>query len=529
MNLRRHSIPILLTLTIGHALAEQTQDWPQTRAERTAYTETSTYADVLEFLRALQANGAPIAVSTIGTSKEGRAMPLVIASRPIVTSPTEARRSGKPIFYIQANIHAGEVEGKEAILAILRDLCREKKGVLDRAIFLITPIYNIDGNEKFGPQARNRPGQNGPESVGLRASGEGFDLNRDGIKADSLEFRALLASVYTKWEPDLMMDLHTTNGTRHGYDLTYSPPANPNTLAPILAYSRDKMLPDIRREIRKQFGTELFDYGDIINREGKLAWATFGEGGRYMTNYAGLRNRPGILSEAATYITFRDRVVATERFVRAVIAHAMRDPKKLMQMNRDADAQVVAWGLDPAKAPELGVRFEMAPRGVEEVIIERTPEPGKPRHTGRPLDLYRTKVPIYDRFRATRTAKFPAAYLIPASETALVALLQRHGVAVERFIAPARIDSLQFQVSEVKTDAQPFQGRRLSTIEGAFRPVTTDIPSGSFLVRTSQPLGILIFNMLEPESADGVVTWGLLASPPVVGQPLGIQKVMVPP
>ena len=274
----------------------QTDGWPQTRAERTDYRETSTYQDVIGFIESLQRKGAPITVEYIGTSKEGRRMPLVIAAHPMVASPADARRSGKPIIYIQANIHAGEVEGKEAAQAILRRACQEGPGgLLDKVILLFDPIYNIDGNEKFGPQAKNRPEQNGPEMVGLRTSGEGFDLNRDGMKAESIEFRAVLDRIWNRWDPDVMMDLHTTDGTRHGYDLTYSPPMNPNTPSGIVRFSRDELLPNIRRQIRKQFGTELFDYGDDTTNNKIRAWRTFGEGGRYMTNYAGLRNRIGIL------------------------------------------------------------------------------------------------------------------------------------------------------------------------------------------------------------------------------------------
>src|SRR5688572_15880173 len=173
----------------GLALLHGQQGWPQTRAERTDFKETSHYADVISFIHALQAKGAPISLVYMGKSTEGRDMPLVIASRPFVATPAEARRSGKPIVYIQANIHAGEVEGKEAAQSLLREWCKEEKGVLDKCVVLMTPIYNIDGNEKFAPQARNRPGQNGPELVGVRANGQNMDLNRDCIKAETPEMR----------------------------------------------------------------------------------------------------------------------------------------------------------------------------------------------------------------------------------------------------------------------------------------------------------------------------------------------------
>src|SRR4051812_5470725 len=130
---------------------------PLTRAERTNFLETSRYDDVVAFLDSLKTLGAKIQLGSIGKTIEGRELPYAIASRPLVTTPADARRLGRPIAYIQANIHAGEVEGKEAMLAMLRDLAFDKKkNVLDSIVLFVQPIYNADGNEKVAPQAQNR-------------------------------------------------------------------------------------------------------------------------------------------------------------------------------------------------------------------------------------------------------------------------------------------------------------------------------------------------------------------------------------
>lgn len=451
-------------------------------------------------------------------------MPLVIAARPMVASPADARRSGKPIIYIQGNIHAGEVEGKEAAQAVLRRICQEGPGgLLDKVILLFDPIYNIDGNERFGPQERNRPEQNGPAQVGVRTSSEGFDLNRDGMKAESIEFRAVLDRIWNRWDPDVMMDLHTTDGTRHGYDLTYAPPLNPNTDPGILRFSRDEMLPAIRRQFHRQFATELFDYGDDTTNNKIRGWRTFGEGGRYMTNYAGIRNRIGILSEAATYIPFKDRVVATDRFVTSVLDYVAKNSRRVLDLTRHADMAVAEL---PKEKGELGVRFEMAVGRTEEALIEPEPGPGQKRpYTGRPAKLDRIKMPIYERFKATRTARVPSGYLIPAGETRILELLRRHGVVVERFLSPATLAAQRFDIAKVNVESRAFQGHRLALIDGAFQPVTEIASAGSYLVRMSQPLGILIFNLLEPESSDGVVTWNFLSQDPAPGSRYPILKV----
>ncbi len=221
--------------------------WPRARSlmcpERTHYgrTDASTHAEVLAFIDSLQKHGAKMTVGTLGESPQGKRLPYVILSRPLVTTPAAAKASGKPVFYIEGNIHAGEVEGKEAVQELMRDLTVGKlKPLLDSVIIIFVPMYNADGNDAFGPQERNRGSQLGPELVGLRANGQGYDLNRDYIKQEAPETRASLA-LLAKWNPDLFMDLHTTDGAYHGYALTWDPGLNPNR-TPTNDWVRDTVL-----------------------------------------------------------------------------------------------------------------------------------------------------------------------------------------------------------------------------------------------------------------------------------------------
>ena len=237
-----HSIPAKSNYTHQSFAGKK----PLTRAERTNFTETSHYDDVVTFIDSLKKLGAKISTGSIAKTIEGRELPYVIASRPLITTPAEARRLNRPVAYIQGNIHAGEVEGKEAMLAMLRDLLFDKKkNVLDSIVLIVQPIYNADGNEKWGPQARNRGAQNGPELVGTRQNASQWNLNRDYIGADAPETRGAYAML-NKWNPDLFMDLHTTDGSIHGYALTYSPTLAP-TAVNILPYTANTMLPVIRQ------------------------------------------------------------------------------------------------------------------------------------------------------------------------------------------------------------------------------------------------------------------------------------------
>lgn len=506
------------------------QTFPLTRAERSDYKETSHYSDVIDFIRALQRLGAPVRLEWTGKSTEGRDMPLVIASFPPVATAAEARRLGKPIVYIQANIHAGEVEGKEAAQIVLRRLCQQgPTGPLGKMVLLMTPIYNIDGNEKFGPVERNRPEQDGPLEVGLRPNGMGLDLNRDAIKAESPEMRGLLDHVYRDWEPDVMMDLHTTDGTRHGYDLTYLPPTHPATEPTIYKFGYDTLMGAVQRDLLSKFKFEIFPYGDAAKRDGKWQWLTTGPEGRYCTNYLGLRNRTGILSEAATYIPFKDRILATDRFVTSTLDYVAAHGKQIVEMDRKADATVVSWGLNPAIAPELAVRTELSSNREADVWLEKL-APGEKRPlSGRPKVVEKVRMAIFDRYRATKVAKFPSGYMLPASATATIELLRRHGVVVERLIEPWSGEVSRFQIASFKQASSAFQGHKLITLDGSFKRQKASWDAGSFLVRTAQPLGVLAFHILEPESIDGATAWGFLGEKFPVGSSYPFDKVVDPP
>lgn len=496
-------------LAFSYAPASTQDSWPLTRAEKTMYSETSHYADVIQFAHDLQRAGAPIRVEFIGESAEAKPIPMIVASRPLVASPIEARRSGKPVVYIQANIHAGEVEGKEAAQILLRKYVQEKTGILDKLILIVNPIYNADGNDKFGPAARNRPGQNGPELVGVRANGQGLDLNRDCIKAVSFEMRAALDHVYTKWDPDVVMDLHTTNGVRHGYDFTYSPPTNPNTESGVLAYTRDELLPAVRAEMRSKRGWEFFDYVGGLVYQGKQAWCTFGSEGRYVSNYAGLRNRIGILSEAVSYLPFKERIETTIAFVDSLLVKLASDASRVVSLTKAADEKMKAWARSGGAA-ELGVRFDLESRGEEEVLLEKRPSEGAPRNTGRPTEIEKVKMPVMDRFKAIRNSRFPLLYVVPAKETDTIKLLMRHGIVVDRALDEAEMDVDQFMIREFVQGSAPFQGHKLIRLEGAFHSARRRISRGDFFVFCDQPTGGLAFHILEPESEDGAAAWGFL-------------------
>jgi hypothetical protein len=416
------------------------------------------------------------------------------------------RGSGKPIVYLQGNIHGGEVEGKEASLMLLRDLTLGALlPLLDSIVLIVVPLYNADGNDAFGPAERNRPGQLGPASVGRRPNGQSLDLNRDYQKQEAPETRAA-AHLLERWDPDLFIDLHTTNGSYHGYVLTYAPGLNPNS-SPANDYVRDKFLPEVRARIRARHRQETFPYGNFRNPDPdslQLGWETYDPRPRFGTNWAGMRGRMAILGETYSHAEFRIRVAASYNFVLEVLRLAAAERAPIKSLTLAATRQ---------RPDSVALRSALAPPIPMDVIAElteRTGEGSGPFSRRRPTGVFRTiRMPVYDRFVAARKEAVPAGYLLPPQHATLAELLRAQGIEVRRILSAWQGSVEAFRVDSIVVEPL-FEGHRPIRVEGGWRVRATALEPGWFLVGTDQRLGVFAAYLLEPASEDGLATWNFL-------------------
>jgi zinc carboxypeptidase len=494
---------------------------PKTRAERTSYAETSTYADVIGFIDSLQRAKIPMSRQELGRTTEGRVLPLLVLSRPMVTTPEQARALHRPIVYVQANIHAGEVEGKEALLALVRDLASTQNNVLDSIVLIAIPIYNADGNERFKPQAVNRTEQNGPESVGQRPNAMMLDLNRDYVKAEAPETRASLAA-FAKWNPDVFVDLHTTDGSFHGYALTYAPSLNPAAMM-AGSYTTDSLLPELRHRMKERDGFAVFDYGNFdagyeerdIADTLKSGWYSYDHRPRFGTNYFGLRQRISILSEAYSHDPFERRVKSTYAFVRELLSLMAERGTRLHEIESAADSD---FGRGEY-AQQIPIRSRMTTVPAREPVVfeimahtgdSSLTQPGVPRGYRRTGVLRTQVMPVYVRFEPTVTRTIPRAWLLPASDTAAITLLRLHGIEVER-AAPGMTSMAvsRFTIDSLRMEPKPFQGHHEMHVSGTWHDDTIQLPAGMMIVRGNQSQAVAALYLLDPESDDGLVTWNV--------------------
>ena len=523
---------------------------PLTRAERTNFAETSRYDDVVQFIDSLKLLGAKIVTGSIGKTNQGRELPYVIASRPLISTPAEARRRNRPVAYIQANIHGGEIEGKDAMQALLRDLLFDKRpNVLDSIVLIVQPVYNADGNEQFG---RNRGGsQNGPELVGQRHNAQDYDLNRDYIKVDAPETRGAMV-MFNRWTPDLFMDLHTTDGSLHGYALTYAPSLNQAaiTTAP---YAYEKMMPTIRQRMRDRHGFEFNDYGDFSRRglEQMIgdsipadvgSFRTYESLPRYGTNYYGLRGRLSVLSEAFSHDPFPRRVASTYDFVYEMLSYLAEHSKEILALGRESDAKLASWASKPVTAPEVGLQSRMAVTRTEPVRVEvlrptgdsTQSEPGMRRGWRRTGEVKEIPMPMMVSFSPTLTRKLPFAYTFGAEvANAIMPVLKVHGVQVQALVGTKPATGQSFVVDSVIKLAR-FENtpRTRTALRGRWVDTTSAMSSSPatprYIVPAGQPLGLLAMYLLEPESDDGLMSWGFLDSLVAPGKPYPIVRITTP-
>jgi hypothetical protein len=513
-----HRFPVVIRSALLGAVMAGTAaaDELATVAESSSFQATATHEQVVDLLQQIAARSDRVHLAELGRSVEGRSIPLAVIADPPVRGPEDVVSGDRLVVLVFGNIHAGEVCGKEALLMLARELALDDHpDLLEHLVLLLVPNLNADGNERFDPD--NRPGQVGPaQGMGQRPNAQGLDLNRDWVKLESPEIRALV-QLLSSWDPHLTIDTHTTNGSRHRYLLTYEAPLNPSGFGPSIAFLREELLPAVTDSLRRRTGFETFFYGNF-DRE-HATWSTYSAQPRFGGPYRGLRGQMSILSEAYAYATYEQRVRVTLEFVREVLVTAAERRDRIRQLHDQARARTIAAGRDPQPDDVVGLRHRLA--AFTEPVVVAGYEPIDEASTElRPRDY---TVVHRGRFEPVVSVRRPAAYLVPAGHDPLVEALRRHGIDVLPFAGPAAVE--RYTVRRVTRSRRPFQGHRLVRLDVTAARDSVDLPEGSWIVPTAQPLGTLAVYLLEPYSEDGLATWNLLDGALIEGEPYPVLRV----
>jgi hypothetical protein len=483
-----------------------------TTAESSDFKSTSDYSDVMKFIDQLKKSSRLIRVETIATSPEGRAVPLLIIGNPLPRSSGQMADDKRIVIYIQANIHAGEVEGKEATLMFARDLLTEKNPeLLNHVVLLICPNFNPDGNEKISPQ--NRTYQNGPvNGVGVRHNGQFLDLNRDAMKAESPELRGVLTKIFNTWDPAVFMDCHTTNGSFHVEPVTFTWMVNPNGDNSLIHYMYDRMIPEISGTLLNKYKVENCYYGEFNDMmKPENGWFYDAADPRYMSNYFGLRNRLAILNENYVYVDYKSRVLGCYYLIKSLTDYVSGHQAEIKGMLRDIDSKTIQRGLNPAVTDSFAVEYNVRP--LPEPVTIKTYEadlvtdPNGRRSLKRSDRQKTVTIPYYIDYYPVRSVRFPFAYLITVNDQEVISLLKTHGIRMEKLTEASNVEAEKFEIGELKGASRLNQGHYTNTIKGRCISERVDFPAGTIVVKTAQPLANLAAYLLEPQSNDGLMTW----------------------
>jgi Zinc carboxypeptidase len=499
------------------SLAASTAQSPKdlvTTGEKTDFNETAPYAETVEISRRLEKASRSVKVLDIGTTPEGRTMIALVVSKDRAFTPEAAAKTGKVVILIQSGIHAGEIEGKDTALMLVRDMTVTKKFAtsLDHAIFVIIPVFNVDGHEDFSPY--HRPSQNGPKSTGLRATAQRVNLNRDYIKADTPEMRAWLR-VFNAWMPDFHIDNHVTDGADFQYDVTWDMARNQDIAEPVGTWVREKFVPELDRRMEAD-GHMVAPYGALrqIGPRREFFMEVFSP--RYSHLYVAVQDRPSLLVESHSLKTAKTRAWAHYDIMRHAIETILLDPEALRRAVREADREIAARAGNRS-APPVYLAGKVSDQSRPLVYHTLKNGPFKSEVTGAMVNRFLPELDdlqtvIHDKIDTTAEAQIPLGYLIPVAWKELADVLALHGVEMQTIAHPVTDEFETYRFSNVKFAQTSFEGRVMLDFDAKPVKEKITIPAGSFWVPAGQRRARLILSMLEPAAPDSLAKWGFLDS-----------------
>ena len=504
------------------------QDEWRTIAEASDFQRTARYDESVAYFRRI-ATGYPdrVRLETFGKSGEGRPLFIAIASKDGVFDPQAIHASGRAIVLIQNGIHAGEIDGKDASMALLRDtvVTRSMSGLLDRAVVLFVVALNPDGHERFGPY--NRINQNGPAEMGWRTNAQNLNLNRDYMKLDTPEIRALVA-LFNRWLPDLVVDNHVTDGADYQHAVNHAIESSPDVDPRIAAWVDAVFRPQL--ESRASTGTTIArfvtfrDDTDLAKGAEPVHFAP-----RFASGYFIVQNRPALLVETHMLKDYRTRVIANYETMRAVLTIVNEQAAELKAMVRAADERTARGStVVPLRLEFTDETTPWRLHGYGAAVTQSELSGGRWVHwTTEPVDL---DVPLAATMKVTYQVTVPAAYVVPGAFAGVIDVLEAHGLTLQRTTSPWHTEAEVYHCGAPTFQPAPYEGRIVVTF-GA-KPVTdapvpsrgtgatafvpgcvvrkeqVRIPQNSVVVPMQQRGAKVAVHFLEPDGPDSAVSWG---------------------
>lgn len=481
-----------------------------TTIEKTNFVTTPDYAETMSWFKKLSDASPLLSMLSIGKSPEGREIFMIIASSEKTTTAAALKSSSKPLLLVQAGIHAGEIDGKDAGMMLLRDIAfGGKKQLLDAVNFLFIPILNVDGHERSS--SYNRPNQRGPQNMGWRTNAENLNLNRDYAKQDTKEIRAV-TQVINEYDPLLYMDLHVTDGADYQYDITFGGHGQQGYSQAIATWLSNTFKPYEDEQLKANGhipGPLLFAVNNRDFSKGNML--QLGEP-RFSHAYGDARHLASVLVENHSLKPYEQRVLGTYILLEGTLKLLAKEGQSLRESTRSDRAK---------RASQLPLRWELPPAaassdsldllGIEARIV-KSPVTNSEyvEWTGKPT---LSRIPNYKATKGSEWINRPKAYYVPVSCYEVIERLKQHGIQMEILKQAREVTVEMYRIQDAKFqnadgNAQPFEGHIQVTGNTTVQVRKQLFPEGSAYISTDQPLGDLAVLLLEPKSPDSYFSWG---------------------
>jgi hypothetical protein len=472
-----------------------------TVAENTGFKATPTYIQTVAYLRQLAIAAPELRMISIGRSPEGRDIWMVVASHDRLFTPETLHRSPRPTVLVQAGIHAGEIDGKDAGLMLLREITLGRwRNLLDRANLLFIPILNVDGHERAS--AFNRINQRGPDISGWRTNAHNLNLNRDYAKLDTAEVRAVVG-VLDQWKPDLYIDTHVTDGSDYQYDVTFGW-NDTGYSGHTTRWIRTTLAPQLNSALRNMGHIP----GPLIPDDLAQGLTLANLSARFSNGYGDVRHIPSILLETHSLKPYEQRVLGTLVFLQAALQTAGEEGLALKRsVMSDSESRIdpvpLAWRVPKTTAagPELMDMLLIDSRTTPSTVSGTN----RIEYLGKPITVRRA---VYRQTEVATSVKRAKAYWIPAAWSDIAERLRMHGIAMERISDSREVDVDMYRLNDPKFEAVPFEGHDRVTARPVIEHRKERFLPGSFRIPTDQPLGDLVTVLLEPAAEDSLLQWG---------------------
>ena len=484
-----------------------------TPAETDNFKFTPDYEKTIQWLRNLEQSTDHLLLDTIGISAQNRPIMMVIASSQKLNQNKDPGFSindtGKPKVLIQAGIHSGEIDGKDAGLMLLRDIIHgNKMYLLDELDLLFVPALSVDGHENASPF--NRPNQRGPENMGWRTNARNLNLNRDYSKLETEGVRAIV-DVMTSYYPIFYMDIHVTDGADYQHDITYGY-RKKNGYSPILSkWMSERYQPAVDKALSAMGhipGPLIFTYKTDDFENGIIDYAL---PLRFSDAYGDARHIPSVLVENHSLKPYKQRVLGTYVLLEESLKVLSTDVEQVQELIL-RQHKVLPDSL-PLNYSFNDIQEDSTDLKLFKHIKIKSPFSGQD-YTEWKDDTISKRVPIIKMDKGVDQVKVPKAYWIPAEWKEVIKKLDIHGINQIVLTESAEKELDQYYIEHYEINPVPSEGRfRFKDFDLSMEKRKMKFAPGSVIIhREFTNNFILAMLLLEPKAADSFFQWGYFNS-----------------